>query len=392
MSNDMPVLPESIEALLRGDVPAGVDWEEQARAIERKLTTVSMGSTESHWLDAPLLEAEPGEPAPAPGTATALSKSSSTQLSDLARAVAQKADRKESSALFKESLSVAAAARAQPALSARPRPAPPRVPTQAPTLAAPPAPSPSVATAPPTMRSSLGPFLAGAGVAIAAAAVVAILMRGAAPAPTAPTAIPAQQDSARLEAQRHTPPATPAPMPPSVPESPPAAVAEAPAASAGAHRAEAAPDGPSSSETSPRVASGGRSVPSKLAGGASRKPPPERVVLEESSGSTPSPEPTPELRPASRVSSSVPDRPSPGAVQAALGSVLSAARACVAGTEAPSTATVVFTSAGTVARVTVSGPAAGTPAGGCIQSALGRARVAPFVQATYVVSGIAVRP
>jgi hypothetical protein len=89
------------------------------------------------------------------------------------------------------------------------------------------------------------------------------------------------------------------------------------------------------------------------------------------------------LRPAAgSPSGGLPDRPSTGAVQAAVGSVMGAARACVAG-GAATPAQVTFGSDGTVQSVTVSGPNAGTAAASCIDAALRRARVAPFASPNF---------
>jgi hypothetical protein len=77
--------------------------------------------------------------------------------------------------------------------------------------------------------------------------------------------------------------------------------------------------------------------------------------------------------------------PSSGAVQAAIGSVLGNARSCVAGDREASRARVVFDSTGAVSGVTVTGPAAGTPAETCIRTALSKARVAPFQKPNYSV-------
>lgn len=85
------------------------------------------------------------------------------------------------------------------------------------------------------------------------------------------------------------------------------------------------------------------------------------------------------------------DRPSPGAIQAAVGSVMGAARACTAGLTGASRAAVTFGSDGQVRSVTVSGPAQGTGAEACIQTALGRARVQPFARSSYTVK-LSVRP
>jgi hypothetical protein len=70
-------------------------------------------------------------------------------------------------------------------------------------------------------------------------------------------------------------------------------------------------------------------------------------------------------------------------VQAAIGSVMAGARSCVAGAAAPVPAQVTFASDGSVSGVSVAGTAAGTPAASCIESALKRARVAPFATPSF---------
>jgi hypothetical protein len=87
----------------------------------------------------------------------------------------------------------------------------------------------------------------------------------------------------------------------------------------------------------------------------------------------------------------LPPHPSLGAVQAAVGSVMMGARSCLAGQESGSKATVVFGSDGKVRSVTLSGPAAGSPAESCVRSALSGARVPPFTDVTYSAS-LTVRP
>lgn len=79
----------------------------------------------------------------------------------------------------------------------------------------------------------------------------------------------------------------------------------------------------------------------------------------------------------------VPQKPSQGAVTGAIGAVLPGARACLGPDDPVSRAAITFTSAGTVQSVSVSGGAAGKPAEGCIKAALGKAKVAPFAEATY---------
>jgi hypothetical protein len=79
----------------------------------------------------------------------------------------------------------------------------------------------------------------------------------------------------------------------------------------------------------------------------------------------------------------VPQKPSQGAVTGAIGAVLPGARACLGPDDPVSRASITFTSAGAVQNVSVTGGAAGKPAEGCIKAALGKAKVAPFAEATY---------
>jgi hypothetical protein len=89
----------------------------------------------------------------------------------------------------------------------------------------------------------------------------------------------------------------------------------------------------------------------------------------------------------------LPEKPSVGAVQAAMASVLGGARACVAGHSAPSSAVLVFGGLdGRVQSVTVQGPAAGTPSESCIRTALKQARVQPFALDTFTVRTTPIRP
>lgn len=96
------------------------------------------------------------------------------------------------------------------------------------------------------------------------------------------------------------------------------------------------------------------------------------------------------MRPAESMGAT-PEKPALGAVQAAVGAVLGSARACVAGQDGASQATIVFGSDGKVTSVAVSGPAAGTNAEACIKAALSKARVQPFSRPTFAAS-TAIRP
>ena len=82
----------------------------------------------------------------------------------------------------------------------------------------------------------------------------------------------------------------------------------------------------------------------------------------------------------------VPEIPPQGAILGAIGAKRQAARACVKGLDGPSRATLVFASSGKVQSVSVSGPAAGTPAEACLKSVFMKATVEPFHRATYTSS------
>lgn len=96
----------------------------------------------------------------------------------------------------------------------------------------------------------------------------------------------------------------------------------------------------------------------------------------------------------SGVASSVPRRPSVGAIQGALGAALPAARACLGAGDPPYHVTVTFQSDGNVQGVSfqnTGGPGSGSGSGSgsettaeaCVRAALGQAQVAPFAETTY---------
>lgn len=451
---DEPRLSERAEQLLASFPVPEIDWEAQARAVEARLSTTALGSTEERWLEAPLAEEAPEIGAPAasnplaelalgptetpfpfesmpsiieappstreparapaaagadpsaapepPGTAAAAatatpvpSSGNSRSLSALARSVAQKGGRPQSRDIALESLSVAAAARSQNdamaerVRSARPVPPPPSqrpLPPSQRTRGAPVAPTPA------NNNAQLGPWIAVGGIGIAAA-IALWAMRPAAPA--AP-----QASLEQSAAQAH--PVAQAPEPTSIPKrSAPEAVAEGTLARAAPTDAVTPSVAASALPLAPRLAAAaaapvraGSEAPTTKGGAAapaSERPTPESIVLEDTptsakGGANPGSAPlaaTSGLRPAAgSPSGGLPDRPSTGAVQAAVGSVMSAARACVAGGVA-TPAQVTFGSNGAVQTVAVSGPNAGTPSASCIDAALRRARVAPFASPTF---------
>ena len=101
----------------------------------------------------------------------------------------------------------------------------------------------------------------------------------------------------------------------------------------------------------------------------------------------------PAPRPASddNRNQNIPEQPSQGSVQSAIGAVIGGAKACVAGADDISRATVTFTSAGTVSSVSVSGWAAAHGKSGCIEAALKAAKVGAFSKPSYSVP-VPIRP
>jgi hypothetical protein len=98
------------------------------------------------------------------------------------------------------------------------------------------------------------------------------------------------------------------------------------------------------------------------------------------------PAPQDESKPASGSNSgNLPDQPSQGNAQAAVRSVLPAAKACVAGATEPSSASITFGSSGSVQSVSVGGWAAANGKAGCVKSALQGAHVSPFAKPTFTV-------
>jgi hypothetical protein len=144
-----------------------------------------------------------------------------------------------------------------------------------------------------------------------------------------------------------------------VPASPPPPAA-APAAAAPAPAAPAAPE-----------PTGLAGAIKKAAGPTEPAPPPEKAEA---------------VAKAAPVRGDIPELPAQGAISGALGSPRTAARNCIVGQDAPSRATIVFASSGSVQSVSVTGPAAGTPAEACIKTAMSKTVVGPFKHPTFSVS------
>jgi hypothetical protein len=80
---------------------------------------------------------------------------------------------------------------------------------------------------------------------------------------------------------------------------------------------------------------------------------------------------------------SIPETPSQGAIQGAVGAVRETARACVAGQDEPSRAAITFSSSGAVSSISVSGGAEGTPSAACIRNAYKNINVGPFKRNSF---------
>jgi hypothetical protein len=312
-------------------------------------------------------------------------------LADLARASVARRGSAEKASIAKESLALASQSRAQGVEIAQRVHAVAAAPQASPTSVAPP---------PPGARGGdvlRGPWIGVVIAGIGLAAGFALYLRGqtnnAAPVavvePTAvePAAPPAAAPLPAAPAAKPPAPATPEPAPSPVAALEPTSLPALPHESA-AH-GEAKSGGGAAKQLAPTAAP---AVPGKVAA--------EKIVLEEekpapkpaASATTGAPRPgDAKLRPAELSSNEMTDRPSAGAAQAAVGAVLGAARACVAGHPQPSSAQLVFGSDGQVQSVTVAGPAAGTPAAACIETALKKARVQPFAASTFSLA-VTVRP
>jgi hypothetical protein len=100
---------------------------------------------------------------------------------------------------------------------------------------------------------------------------------------------------------------------------------------------------------------------------------------------------TPEPAAGNPKNQNIPEQPSQGSVQAAVGTVMGGAKGCVAGADDVSRANVTFSSGGAVSSVSVTGWAAAHGKSSCVQAALKGAKVGAFSKASYTV-GVTIRP
>lgn len=355
------------------------DWERDARAIEARLTDGLRGSTDASLMAAPF-PSQSDEPSTTSATTTPLTNSGvrTQSLAELARRSVEKKQATERQ-MARESLALAAQQRSKLAQSdAAAVPAKPIAATTVMANHLAPDELISNRSAQTNPRASVAkPFpkiaLAFPTLALAAAALlwfrqpqseplVSNEPATATPSVAAP-AVPAATAIARSQ--------------PSPTEEPPRGIDPSTLPEQGARTLD--------SETSKGAAVA--AAPVRVGTG---KPPlkADRSATEPSDPGLP---PDPALRPADSRSGGLPAKPTTGAVQAALGSVMSGARHCVAGDDAPSRAVVVFGSDGRVQQVTVSGAAAGKSSASCIEAQLSRARVQPFGASSFSVNAT-VRP
>jgi len=329
------------------------DWERDARAVEARLAEGLPAADES-LLAAPL-PSEADEPSSLSATATPLTNSGvrTQSLAELARRSVEKKQANERQ-MARESMALAAQQRKLAPASDAPRAAP---------IVSPVAAIAAVREGVPARTNRL-PKVALALPALALAAAALLWFRRPEPAPvvtnvvipTAPSPAASPVATAVPEVPRGIDPNT-------LPGEPTPAADPAPPKVAGA----------------PPKVTGGKS-PAKDG----------RPTAPNAPGDNSLP-PDPDLRPADSRGGELSAKPSSGAVQAALGAVMSGARHCVAGDDAPSSAVVVFGSDGRVQHVTVSGAAAGKSSASCIEAQLSRARVQPFAASSFSVSAT-VRP
>jgi hypothetical protein len=342
------------------------DWESDARAVEARLADNLEASTDALLLAAPL-PSEADEPSSLSATTTPLTHSGvrTQSLTEMARRSVEKKQASERQ-MARESLALAAQQRAAqsepPYASASPSPVAPFEAPRVSGLVAKSDPWPKVALALPALG-------------LAAAALLWFKQPEPAAAPLVTNPVVAAAPS--VSTPRVNAPSAVADNPPTVAQDLPRGVDP-----------NSLPGEEATAATEPTPAKVA-SAPGKA--GASKVAVKDDRGAATTAGVAQSLPPDPALRPADSRGGDLPAKPSTGAVQAALGSVMNGARHCVAGDDRPSSAVVVFGSDGRVQHVTVSGAAAGKSSASCIEAQLSRARVQPFAAANFSVSAT-VRP
>ncbi|WP_437957783.1 hypothetical protein WME76_41835 [Sorangium sp. So ce119] len=270
--------------------------------------------------------------------------------------------------------------------------------------------APAASGAEASAKKRSGGMIAGAAVAaLGLAAAVAVMVRtpaapsqettAAASTPAVTQAAPRDEKAVEPAAPVAAAPAAPAAtteveQPPAGAEEKLAAAPKTPAAPAGAGAAApGAPEAPAAPAAAPKTEPQSKvAAAPTVAGNPGDLPSAMQAAVGDSGDKQPSVEseaPVPASGPLRQQN--VPEQPSQGSVQAALGSVMGNARACVAGADDVSRAQITFSSTGQVSKVNVSGWAAANGQSSCVQSALKAANVGPFSKPSFSVSAT-IRP
>ena len=256
----------------------------------------------------------------------------------------------------------------------------------------------AAAKAPEAKKGNTGMIAGGVIALLGLAAAFALMQKNNAPAPAAttpetkpavvaevkPTPKPEAPPPAATQAAEPAATAAPAPEPEKVAAAP-TSTAVAPAAPANTGAATAAPkeanDSKLAAATKPAPTS--TSKPGDLAS--------EMAKAVGGADTNKAAQGTPEPAAGGTKNQNVPEQPSQGSVQAAIGGVMGGAKACVAGADDVSRAQITFSSGGTVSSVSVTGWAAANGKTGCVKSALSGAKVGPFSRPSFTV-GTTIRP
>ena len=252
--------------------------------------------------------------------------------------------------------------------------------------------SPTVAAvpAPPSSSNKTGMW-AGVAIAVMGVAAAFAVYRSRQPAetvPSKPETVAAAPQTAKPEAPAAAETAKPAA------QEQPAAVASsdaAPAQSGAPKASDSAQGTAAATATATAVAEVKPSAPASPDPKGSKVGTLDEEMKKAVGANESQPAPQDDSKPAAGGGGALPDVPSQGNAQAAVRAVLPGARACVAGATDTSSASVTFSSSGSVSSVSVGGWAAQNGKSGCVQSALKGAHVAPFAKPSFTVP-VTIRP
>ena len=377
------------------------EWEEllstRGAQIEAAGQSARSAATANETGDTPPAEEDiPPAEEPVVEAASHMPPAEEPNLAAIARSVLTDRDRdREHADIAREALSVVTRARTS---------SPPRAPEKQARAASPTpqqprpraTPAPQRAEAPPSpppagRRGTVIAGIVGAATALAAAAAVALVVShqkgdfSAIPEGTTTPAAAVQHEKRSEETSKPEKPAAEEPAVVALDQLKTEAEAQEQSKAKGAQAPAALAAPKESAPTAKRARTAAAPPPAPAASVAlAEEAEPSAPAAEESAPGDSQMQPA-ELRPA------LPEQPSAGAVSAAVASVMNQARLCVAGQTEGSKAALTFGSDGRVAGVSVTGPAAGTPAEACIRAALSKARVAPFAKPSFAAS-ITVRP